>query len=78
MEVIEMVNVLDDFLIGLKLNIIKAGEKFRDESGVSAFVATILLIVIVVALCAVFWTNINTWFTETWTKITGNASKVGE
>jgi FlaG/FlaF family flagellin (archaellin) len=73
----KMVNVLDDFLIGLKLNIIKAGEKFRDESGVSAFVATILLIVIVVALCALFWTNISTWFSEQWTKITENAATVG-
>jgi FlaG/FlaF family flagellin (archaellin) len=72
-----MVQSLDDLLIGLKLKIVKAGEKFRDESGVAAFVATILLIVIVVALCALFWTNISTWFSEQWTKITESAAPIG-
>lgn len=49
----------------------------EDESGVSAFVATILLILIVVLLCAVFWTNIKEWFESTWNKITGQADSIG-
>lgn len=49
----------------------------EDESGVSAFVATILLILIVVLLCALFWTNIKEWFESTWTSITGKAAGIG-
>lgn len=48
----------------------------EDESGVSAFVATILLILIVVLLCALFWDKISTWFNETWDKITGKAGGI--
>ena len=49
----------------------------RDESGVSSIVATVLLILIVVLLAAIFWENISTWFTETWEKITGKAATIG-
>jgi FlaG/FlaF family flagellin (archaellin) len=73
-----MVQALDSFFIGMKIRALKARERFEDESGVSAFVATILLIVIVVALCALFWTNISTWFSEQWTKITDSAAPIGE
>ena len=49
----------------------------EDERGVSSFVATILLILIVVLLCAIFWEYISQWFETMWNKITGNANKIG-
>lgn len=73
-----MLGVIDNFMIGLRTKAVKAVEKFNDESGVSTFVATILLIVIVVALCALFWTNIKSWFTDMWTNITNSAEPVGK
>ena len=72
-----MVQLLDYFMICTKNRMRKAAETLREESGVSSFVATILLIVIVVALCAAFWTNINKWFDDTWDIITGKAGGVG-
>lgn len=48
----------------------------EDESGVSAFVATILLILIVVLLCALFWDRIQEWFNQTWSSITDGAGKI--
>ena len=41
----------------------------RDESGVSSIVATVLLILIVVLLAAMFWDNISKWFTDMWKSI---------
>jgi len=73
-----MMQFLDDLIIGFKCRAVKAAERFEEESGVSSFVATILLIVIVVALTAIFWTKINSWFTETWDKITDKAGTVGD
>lgn len=73
-----MMQFLDDMLIGLEVRAIKAKERFEDESGVSAFVATILLIVIVVALTALFWGKIKEWFDTTWTKIAGDAEQIGK
>lgn len=48
----------------------------EDERGVSSFVATILLILIVVLLCAIFWEYISQWFETMWNKITGNANRI--
>jgi flagellin-like protein len=48
----------------------------KDETGVSSIVATVLLILIVVLLAAVFWDNISQWFTDTWDKITGQADTI--
>lgn len=73
-----MLNALDSFIICTKFRMKNFMEDFkRDEMGVSAFVATILLILIVVLLCAVFWDNISKWFTETWEKIMGESNKIG-
>lgn len=41
----------------------------NDESGVSSIVATVLLILIVVMLAALFWDKIQEWFTTMWEKI---------
>ncbi|MCR5330119.1 MAG: hypothetical protein K6E62_02895 [Lachnospiraceae bacterium] len=54
-------------------------EGFReDESGVSAIIATVLLIVIVVALVAVFWSSISQWFANLWKKIFQDSENIGE
>lgn len=72
-----MMQFLDNLMIGFKCRAVKAAERFEEESGVSSFVATILLIVIVVALTAIFWQYISEWFETTWEKITGQADTVG-
>lgn len=66
---------IDNKYIGLKIRIQNFAEEFvKEEQGVSAFIATVLLILIVVLLCAVFWKNISEWFTGMWSNIvdTGN------
>ena len=70
-----------EFLDSLYFNMKFRAESFlnslkEDESGVSAFVATILLILVVVILCAMFWKNISEWFNDTWASITGEAEKI--
>ena len=73
-----MMQFLDNLMIGFKCRAVKAAERFEEESGVSSFVATILLIVIVVALTAIFWQYISDWFDDIWVKITGKAGEVGD
>lgn len=70
-----------EFLDSLYFNMKFRAESFlnglkEDESGVSAFVATILLILVVVLLCALFWEYISEWFENTWKSITGEAEKI--
>lgn len=73
-----MLHFVDHMFIGLRCRAIKAAEAFKEESGVSSFVATVLLIVIVVGLTALFWKEMKSWFeTDLWPKITGNASNIG-
>ncbi len=73
-----MFDALDSFIICTRFKVKNFIEDFRkEEMGVSAFVATILLILIVVLLCAMFWTNISEWFNSTWGKITGKADTIG-
>ena len=73
-----MLEFMDNAIIGFKCHMVKAAEKFHDESGVSNFVATILLIVVVVAITAIFWDNLKDWFNGIWQNITGDAAKIGE
>lgn len=73
-----MLNALDSFIICTKFRMKNFIEDFKkDEMGVSAIVATILLILIVVLLAALFWDKISTWFESMWTRITGEADKIG-
>lgn len=72
-----MTEYVDGLLISFQGRAIKAAERFKDESGVAAFVATILLIVIVVSLTALFWDAISKWFIEIWEKITGKSGTIG-
>lgn len=62
---------IDDKYIGLKIRIQKFAEEFvKEEQGVSAFIATVLLILIVVLLCAILWKYISDWFEKLWGSIT--------
>ena len=51
-----------------------AKEFQEDELGVSAIVATIILILIVVLLAVIFWNSISEWLSQLWATITGKAS----
>lgn len=68
-----MLNALDSFIICTKFRIMNFIEDFKqEERGVSAFVATILLILIAVLLSAMFWDKLREWFEMLWEKIFGS------
>ena len=48
----------------------------KDETGVSSIVATVLLILIVVLLAAIFWEKIQEWFNTTWEKIVNKGNTI--
>lgn len=74
-----MINWLDNKYLMMKGRMKKFADEFlKGEMGVAPFVATILLILIVVLLCAIFWEYISGWFEDMWTKITGSADKISE
>ena len=65
---------LDRLYIGGKIRMAQFLEEFRkDESGVSSIVATVLLILIVVLLTAIFWDNLKQWFEDIWKRILGES-----
>ncbi len=67
-----MFNVLDRMYIGMMNRVNQFIEDFsNDERGVSNFVATIIMILIVVLLCAMFFDNIKTYFNDLWARILG-------
>lgn len=73
-----MLSYLDNLYIKAAIKTRNFIDSFKnDERGVSAIVATVLLILIVVLLAAVFWKYISQWFEDTWTKITGKANEIG-
>lgn len=56
--------------IAAKTRAITFRESFKyDERGVSAIVATLLILLIVVLMAAVFWDTISEWFSEIMDKI---------
>ena len=60
-----MLRTLDRLCIGAKLRMYQFCNNLRkDESGVAAIVATVLLI-----LVGIFWDNLKAWFDEIWEKI---------
>ena len=59
---------LDRLLIAAKMKMLALKD---DERGVEGFVVAIVLILIGVLLCALFWDNISNWFTNMWGRITG-------
>ncbi len=52
---------------------IKAKSFFYEERGVAAIIATVLILVIVVALAAIFWDTISDWFAALWERIFNTA-----
>lgn len=69
-----MLKTMDNLYIGARIRMTKFVEQFKkDEAGVSSIVATVLLILIVVLLAAVFWKNISKWFNGTWETIFGES-----
>lgn len=71
-------NWIDTKYLNMKIRMQKFVDEFLNgEQGVSAFVATILLIVIVVALCAIFWDKIYKWFDGEWDNIIGETGAGG-
>lgn len=73
-----MLKTLDRFYIGAKIRMANFADQFKkDETGVSSIVATVLLILIVVLLAALFWDKISQWFNDTWEKILGQSNTIG-
>lgn len=73
-----MLKTLDHFYIGAKIRMANFADQFKkDETGVSSIVATVLLILIVVLLAALFWDKISQWFNDTWEKILGQSDTIG-
>lgn len=69
-----MFDIVDNMYIGAKIRMDKFISEFKkEERGVSNFVATIILILIVVLLCALFYDKIKEWFETLWARITGDA-----
>ena len=73
-----MLKTLDRFYIGAKIRMANFADQFKkDETGVSSIVATVLLILIVVLLAALFWDKISQRFNDTWEKILGQSDTIG-
>ena len=64
---------LDRILLGMKM---KAMALKNDERGVEGFVVAIVLILIAVLLCALFWEQLSGWFSDMWSRITGATDKI--
>lgn len=77
-----MLTILDNAYIAAKNRIHMASNEIKEgwsefvnnEEGVSAIVATILLILIVVLLAVIFWNSISEWLSQLWASITGGAA----
>lgn len=73
-----MLRALDSFIICTRFKMKNFIEDFRkEEMGVSAFVATVLILLITVLLCAVFWKSIQKWWNDIADKIFDTANDVG-
>ncbi len=76
-----MLNALDSFIICTRFRVKNFIEDFRkDEMGVSPLVATVLILLITVLLCAVFWKAIQNWWNDVADKIFGSdgAGSIGK
>ena len=72
-------NFVDRAIICIVNSIVLAKQEFEsDERGVSSVVATVLLIVIVVALAALLWVFLKDWFAGLFTGIEEDAGQIGK
>lgn len=73
-----MVSMLDRFYIGAQIRKRNLIENFKeDESGVSNFVATVLLILMVVLIGGAVWGFLSGYFTELFEKIKSGSTSMG-
>ncbi len=72
-------NIIEMAVISIVNKIILAKDEFEsDQRGVSSIVATVLLIVIVVALAALLWGFLSGWFADLFEGITDSAAGIGQ
>lgn len=72
-------SLLDNLYLDAKFKMKKFFADLKsEEDGVSNIVATVLLIVIVVALAALLWGFLSGWFKNIWTQITDQADTIGK
>lgn len=73
-----MLNTLDRLYIGAQIRKRAFIENFKDdESGVSNFVATVLLILMVVLIGGAVWGFLSGYFTELFEKIKSGSTSMG-
>ena len=71
-------NFIDNALLKAKTKLFFLVNDFKnEESGVSSLVATVLLIVMVVALAAVLWGFLSGWFEDLFKQIEEGAAGIG-
>lgn len=67
-------NFIDRGLIRFQLWADRAKEDFfSDERGISGIVAAIILLLIAIAIAAIFWDKISQLVNDWWTKINGDS-----
>jgi len=72
-----MFNLADRMYLAMMNKVSKLADELKgDERGVAPFVATIILILIVVILCAIFFDYISEWFETIWAQIMGEANTI--
>lgn len=72
-----MLEMLEDFLILTKIQMCNFIEELRDdERGVSNIVATVILILIVVLLAALFWGKLKEYFEGLWTRVSSTSDGI--
>lgn len=68
-----MLSYLDNLYIKAAIKTRNFIDSFKnDERGVSAIIATVILILMVVLLASVFWKQITQWFGNMWKTINEN------
>lgn len=74
-------NTLDKMYLGMQIRAMKAAEGvkrfWKEERGVSNVVATVLLILVVVLIIAIFWDKLQTWLSGMMDNIFQKANEIG-
>ena len=72
-----MFQKIDRMYLGAKLRLKSFIDDIRsDERGVSNIVATVILILIVVLLAAIFWKQLTEWFNQLWERVTSTSDDI--
>ena len=66
-------NFINSMVLGAKVRMLKAKEALKnvmtEEKGVSNIVATVIIIIVAVALVALMWTFLKDWIIEVFTDL---------